>query len=71
LNENRHVALNMGKGRDFLAETLLQMKYSAKGGKTEMGLRQRLGWVVDRSERGNMKWQMGDQWNDSKGRKAR
>lgn len=47
------------------------MKYSAKSGKAEMGPRHRLGWIMERSERCNMKWQMGEQWNDSKGRKTR
>lgn len=61
----------MGKKRDFLAEAMPQMNYGAKSGKAEMGLRHRLGWIMGRSERCNMKCQMGDQWNDSKGRKTR
>ena len=54
----------MGKRRDFVAEAMPQMKYRAKSRKAEIGSRHRLGWIMERSERCNMRWQMGDQWND-------
>lgn len=40
--------MHLGKRRDFLAEAMPQMKYRTTSGKAEMGLRHRLGRIMEK-----------------------